>query len=68
MLAVLHLEGKADNQYEDYFEGRNYIGWNVFSEMVIERFSEEDDEDVVEIFNNLKQNGSVEEYRLSLRI
>lgn len=64
MLAALHLEGKADNWYMDYLEGRDYIGWPAFTEMLVERFSEEDGVDIVEIFNNLKQKGSVEEYRL----
>lgn len=64
MLAALHLDGKADNWYMDYFEGRNHVGWGMFTEMVIERFSEEDGVDIVEIFNNLKQKGSAEEYRL----
>lgn len=64
MLAALHLEGKADNWYMDYLEGRDYVGWNVFTAMVIKRFSEEDSVDIVEVFNNLKQRRSVEEYRL----
>lgn len=64
LLAAMHLDGKADNWYMDYLEGRDHIGWNRFAEMVVERFSEENGEDIVEIFNNLKQKGSVEEYRL----
>lgn len=64
MLAALHLEGKAGNWYMDYLEGRDHIGWGRFTEMVVERFSEEDGEEIVEIFNNLKHKGTVEEYRL----
>lgn len=64
VMSALHLEGKADNWYMDYLEGRDYVGWNVFTAMVIKQFSKEDSVDIVEVFNNLKQRRSVEEYRL----
>lgn len=60
----MYLQGKADNWYMDDLEGREHIGWNELAEMVIERFSKENEEYLIEKFNNLKQRGDVEEYRL----
>lgn len=64
LLASMYLQGKADNCYMDDLEGREHIGWNESAEMVIERFSKENEEYLIEKFNNLKQRGDVEEYRL----
>lgn len=38
LLASMHLEGKAEHYYMDNIEGREFMGWPIFSNMLIERF------------------------------
>lgn len=38
MLASMHLDGKAEYWYMDYVEWREFMGWNVFANMLLERF------------------------------
>lgn len=61
--ASMHLDDKAEFWYMDYMEGKELMGWNVFAAMVLERFMEEEGENLVGDFNKLQQDGSVEEYR-----
>lgn len=64
ILASMHLEGKAEYWYVDYVEGREHMGWNMFVAMVMDRFEEEERENLVGDFNKLKQDGSVESYKI----
>lgn len=43
------------------------MGWNVFAAMVMERFMEEEGENLVGDFKKLQQEGSVEDYRSRLK-
>ncbi|XP_012844847.1 PREDICTED: uncharacterized protein LOC105964883, partial [Erythranthe guttata] len=61
--ASMHMEGKADHWFADYLEGRDPVDWHTFVEMVLERFCEEEEESLVETFNKLKQEHSVDAYR-----
>lgn len=63
LLASMHLEGKAEHYYMDNIEGREFMGWPIFSNMLIERFLEEEGENLIVDFNKLVQDGSVVEYR-----
>lgn len=47
----------------DYIEGNEFMRWNVFAAMVLDRFMEEEGENLIGDFNKLKQEGTVEEYR-----
>lgn len=61
LLASMHLEGKAKYWYMDNVEGREFMGWTVFSNMLIERFLEGEGENLIGDFNKLVQEDSVEE-------
>lgn len=63
MLASMQLDSKAEYWYMDYVEGREFMGWNVFANMLLERFQEGEGENIIGDFNKLQQEGSVEEYR-----
>lgn len=64
ILASMHLEGKTEYWYVDYVEGREHMGWNMFVAMVMDRFEEEERENLVGDFNKLKQDGYVESYKI----
>lgn len=64
LCAAMHMEDLADSWYLDYIEGRENIGWERFSDLILERFSAEREGGIVGQFNKLKQDKSVEEYVL----
>lgn len=64
ILTSMHLEGKAEYWYIDYVEGREHMGWNMFVAMVMDRFEEDKGENLVGDFNKLKNERSVEIYRI----
>lgn len=59
----MFLEGKADIWFQGVKLERPNLSWDVFCELLNERFAEKGGRDVVEEFNKLRQNGSVEEYQ-----
>lgn len=63
LLESMHLDKRVEYWYMDNIEGREFMGWTVFSNIVMERFSEPERENLIGDFNNLVQEGSVEEYR-----
>lgn len=63
LLASMHFEREAEYWYMDNVEGREFMGWTVFSNMLIERFLEGEGENLIGDFNKVVQEDSVEQYR-----
>nr|CAD1831413.1 unnamed protein product [Ananas comosus var. bracteatus] len=61
-LVTMHLEGRADTWFQGYMAEKGVINWALFSEEVCQRFDGMGMSDVVEEFNKLAQQGTVEEY------
>lgn len=57
LLVDINMEEEVDNWYLAYIDGREEIGWEKFASMVIERFSNVADENLIGKFNKLKQRG-----------
>ncbi|XP_012827980.1 PREDICTED: uncharacterized protein LOC105949233 [Erythranthe guttata] len=62
--ASMHLEGKVEDWYTDYIEQLEGLGWENFTNMVLDRFLEEEGVSLTAEFNRLRQETTVEEYRL----
>lgn len=61
-LAGLHFEGKANIWFRFYMSSRMNVGWKLFTSDVITRFENLENRDVQDLFNKLRQMGSVAEY------
>ncbi|KAK4416030.1 hypothetical protein Salat_2710400 [Sesamum alatum] len=62
MIAAMHMDGLADSWYLDYVEGRENMGWEKFSNLVLQRFSVPGGDNLVGQFNKLRQEGTVIAY------
>lgn len=60
LLASMNLTRKVEYWYIDYIEGRQFMGLNSFSNMLMDRFLEGEDENMKGDFNKLKQEGTIE--------
>ncbi|KAL7094752.1 hypothetical protein ACP275_11G124100 [Erythranthe tilingii] len=60
-MASMHLDGKVNAWYTEYADVLEYFGWETFSNIVKDTFSEEEVVSSVAEFNRLKQVSSVED-------
>ncbi|XP_012850515.1 PREDICTED: uncharacterized protein LOC105970252 [Erythranthe guttata] len=60
-MASMHLDGKVNVWYTEYADVLEYFGWETFSNIVKDTFSEEEGVSSVAEFNRLKQVSSVED-------
>ncbi|KAL8087895.1 hypothetical protein AgCh_037873 [Apium graveolens] len=61
-LASLHMLDKAENWVTSYLAIRKNVEWGVFTEDLTARFKEENGSNIVEQFNKLMQNESLQKY------
>lgn len=58
-LAGLHFEGRANIWFRFYQASRGGVPWRVFITDVITRFENSENRDVQDLFNKLRQTGTV---------
>lgn len=58
----MHFEGRANVWYRFYQASRGSVPWRVFVSDVVTRFENPENRDVQDIFNKLRQTGTVSEY------
>nr|CAD1818748.1 unnamed protein product [Ananas comosus var. bracteatus] len=59
----MHMEPKVDTWFHGYIAEKGVVNWEVFAQDVCRRFDSNGLQDVVEEFNKLTQQGTVEEYQ-----
>ncbi|XP_057780007.1 uncharacterized protein LOC130998610 [Salvia miltiorrhiza] len=64
LTAALYMEGNADLWYLEYVEGLDGLTWEEFSCLVVERFTNLEEKNLVAQFNKLKQDSDVMSYTL----
>ncbi|XP_057808649.1 uncharacterized protein LOC131023124 [Salvia miltiorrhiza] len=64
LTAAMHIEGQADVWYLEYVEGKDDLTWEGFKELVLDRFSNIEEKNLVAQFNKLKQETDVLSYTL----
>nr|CAD1820206.1 unnamed protein product [Ananas comosus var. bracteatus] len=62
-VAVMHMGPKADTWFHGYVTEREVMSWEIFAQDVCKRFDSDGLRDVVEEFNKLTQQGTVEDYQ-----
>lgn len=60
--AALYLEGDADNWYQTIQETKPLLTWEMFTGLLLQRFSTGSQENLIGKFNKLMQTSSVEAY------
>lgn len=61
-LSGLHFEGRASVWFRFYQSGRANTPWKLFQTDVINRFENPENKDVQDLFNKLKQVGTMNDY------
>lgn len=58
----MHFEGRANIWFRFYQASRGFVPWRMFVDDVVLRFENPENRDVQDLFNKLKQTGTVAEY------
>lgn len=66
-LASLILSGKIEMWFQNWRKEREVIEWEEFEKAIYDRFGDNLMVDIVETFNSLRQEGSVEEFQIKLK-
>lgn len=62
-IAKMYLKSKADIWFHGFITSYSEAYWEFFSIEIFRRFTEATAEEVIEVFNKLRQKGSVVEYQ-----
>ncbi|XP_020104448.1 uncharacterized protein LOC109721311 [Ananas comosus] len=62
-VATMHMEPKVDTWFHGYIAEKGVVSWEIFAQDVCKRFDSNGLRDVVEEFNKLTQQGTVEDYQ-----
>ncbi|XP_027150132.1 uncharacterized protein LOC113750340 [Coffea eugenioides] len=62
-IVEMYLEGKTDRWFQGVRIEKPRLSWEEFGEILCKRFNENGYKDIIEEFNKLQQEGSVEEYQ-----
>nr|XP_027122265.1 uncharacterized protein LOC113739231 [Coffea arabica] len=62
-IVEMYLDGKADRWFQGMRIEKPRLTWEEFGEMLYKRFNDNGYKDIIEEFNKLQQEGSVEEYQ-----
>ncbi|KAK3204474.1 hypothetical protein Dsin_018520 [Dipteronia sinensis] len=63
LMASIHFEKKAEAWFKSFYALREGVGWNEFTEALLERFVDVGHEDIVGELYRLRQNITVAEYQ-----